>query len=123
MHINYTSEDRYTWYDLPIKDCINSSHVSAYIMLTDGARLMALQVMRDYGLLPVVHYQLARLRRHWHAQTQIIANLRLLVDEDYSTYWNQYIAAKDRRREIMQRAEDIYNAMFFSPEWQSGKLD
>lgn len=119
MRINYTPDTRYTWYDLPIKDCCNHSHVSAYIILDEPARLIALQVMRDNGLLPQTHRQLARLRREYQQMTREILNFRR-DPGDYAA-WQQLQRMKDQRREVLRNAEDIYNTMFFTPAWQEWK--
>ena len=119
MRIDYTPEDRYTWYDLPIKDCCNHSHVSAYVILDGNVHLLALQVMRDKGLQARTHRQLARLRREYQRMPASIDNFQRDVG-DYAA-WQQLQRMKDQRRSILRDAEDVYNAMFLTPAWQAWK--
>lgn len=119
MKIEYTPDDRYDVYTMPIKDCTNQVHVHIYLTNAGFGRLIALQVMRDTGLLPDVHRQLANLRREWHAMESEVARLRTLACENYAEWWEQYKAAKLRRSYVKQRAELIYNRMFLDVRWKS----
>lgn len=122
MRYPYTLDTRYSHWHSRIRDCCNHSHVRAYIQdAHTETRLLALQVMRDYGLLPHIHRKLAKFRRqywHWRAETQ---RLFQLVNEDYKTYWPQYVAAKTNAREVLDIAEQTYGDMFFAEEWQAWK--
>jgi hypothetical protein len=121
MKIEYTPNDRYTDFTMQIKNCTNQAHVNTYLMNTGKARLLALQVMRDAGLLPDVHLQLAKLRREWHELEYAVTKLCRFACADYGSYWEQYKAAKLRRSDVIQRAETIYNNMFFDPRWKQQK--
>jgi hypothetical protein len=108
----------------PIRDTYNASRVDVYILLGNTtARLLALQVMRDRGLLPPVHMKLAHYRReyaYWHAK-RVYHSSRAL--DNYAEHWPHVVNARNNAAKAVQEARKVYDAMFFSEEWQAWKRE
>lgn len=121
MRIHYTPDDHLGSRYQRIKDCCNHTIANAYITAERGdtKRLVALQIMRDWGLLPAVYAQLAAYRREYWALEDEIARLRELALIDYDTYWTPLTVARQRRFQVRREAEAAFGQMFFSPEWQN----